>query len=322
MRHGNALMFGLALGVLVWTAPHSAQAACSLPYTLTNGQTADATQVMANLHALAACITNPGPAGATNAMQYNAGGGNFGGVGPLTNGQLMIGSTGNPPVAQTLTAGTGIAITNGNGNVTIAATGTAGGGLYSQVMSATPTAANTGLSQWLNQGSATVADSAVGISITTPSSSGPNLIGRYKAAPATPYTVTALVSSTRNTSTYAGIGIGWYDGSAKLHTLSYATNNGGTPNLAVNRWNSVTSWNSNDFTSQNNAFSQPLWLQIKDDGTNISFAFSNDGANFLQLYSVARSSGWLGAGGYSNIVFFGNPQGSYSYATLMSWTVN
>jgi hypothetical protein len=43
----------------------------------------------------------------------------------LTNGQLYIGSTGNPVVANTLTAGSGINITNGAGTITIS---TSGGG--------------------------------------------------------------------------------------------------------------------------------------------------------------------------------------------------
>lgn len=41
----------------------------------------------------------------------------------LTNGQLAIGSTGVDPVASTLTAGTGIGITNGTGSITINASG-------------------------------------------------------------------------------------------------------------------------------------------------------------------------------------------------------
>ena len=44
-------------------------------------------------------------------------------VGPLTNGQLAIGSTGADPVAATLTAGTGVTITNSAGAVTINAVG-------------------------------------------------------------------------------------------------------------------------------------------------------------------------------------------------------
>jgi len=48
-------------------------------------------------------------------------------VGPLTNGQLVIGSTGVAPVAASLTAGTGISITPGAGTISIAATGTSFG---------------------------------------------------------------------------------------------------------------------------------------------------------------------------------------------------
>jgi len=44
-------------------------------------------------------------------------------IGPLTNGQLLIGSTGADPVAATLTAGTGVNITNGAGTITLNAVG-------------------------------------------------------------------------------------------------------------------------------------------------------------------------------------------------------
>lgn len=40
---------------------------------------------------------------------------------PLTDGQIMVGSTGFAPVATTITAGTGITVTNGAGSITIAA---------------------------------------------------------------------------------------------------------------------------------------------------------------------------------------------------------
>lgn len=66
------------------------------------------------------------PGGAVNSVQYNVGGTSFGGVGPLTNGQLLIGSTGNPPVAAALTAGSGITITPAAGAITIAATASGG----------------------------------------------------------------------------------------------------------------------------------------------------------------------------------------------------
>jgi len=107
-----------------------AHAQCALPFPLTNGQTADAAQVMGNLTALANCIAAGGPAGATNALQFNAGAGTFGSVGPLTNGQLVIGSNGGAPQAAALTAGTNVIITNGPGSITISATGGSGGSTW------------------------------------------------------------------------------------------------------------------------------------------------------------------------------------------------
>jgi hypothetical protein len=51
---------------------------------------------------------------------------NFNFLGPLTNGQLLIGSTGFDPVPATLTAGTNISLVNASGSITINSTGLAG----------------------------------------------------------------------------------------------------------------------------------------------------------------------------------------------------
>jgi hypothetical protein len=51
---------------------------------------------------------------------------NYNFVGPLTNGQLLIGSTGGDPVAANLVAGSNIGITNSSGSITISASGFAG----------------------------------------------------------------------------------------------------------------------------------------------------------------------------------------------------
>lgn len=324
MRWTNGLVLISAFALHLLSGAGTVQAACTLPFQITNGQPADATQVMANFNALVTCLNSVAPGGSANAVQYNNGAGSFGGVGPLTNGQLVVGSTGGAPQAQTLTAGSGIQITNGAGNITIAATGGANGsGLYRQVMSATPTSVGTGLTNWLNQGTALVSDSAVGITIDAPSSgAAANMSARYMAAPSPPYTITALMAATRNSSTFSGAGIGWYDGSSKLHVLSFIINNGGAPRIEVEKWNSTTSFNSNDLQSSLNAFSQPIWFRLQDDGTNVSFAFSQDGASFLPLFSVAKASGWLGASGYSNVLFFANPQGGRTLSTLMSWAQN
>jgi hypothetical protein len=58
-----------------------------------------------------------------NAIQLGNASGSLTSAAVLTNGQLLIGNTGNPPTAATLTAGAGISITNAAGSITIAASG-------------------------------------------------------------------------------------------------------------------------------------------------------------------------------------------------------
>jgi hypothetical protein len=122
MRQFWAWPLILGVAALFAIAPGGARAACTVPNQLTNGQTADASQVMGNFNSMLSCVNNA-PSGSTNALQYNAGDGSFGAVGPLTNGQILIGSTGNAPAATTLTAGPGIIITNGPGSIMIAGGG-------------------------------------------------------------------------------------------------------------------------------------------------------------------------------------------------------
>ena len=78
----------------------------------------------------------------------------------LTNGQLPIGNTGADPTAATLTAGTGVSITNGAGSITIAATG--GGLTWSVVTGTTQSAA-------VNNGY--IANNAGQVTVTLPATS-------------------------------------------------------------------------------------------------------------------------------------------------------
>ena len=86
--------------------------------------------------------------GATNAI---------GNLGVLTNGQLAIGSTGADPVAATLTAGTGIGITNAAGSITVAATG--GGITWTEV---------TGTSQAADVNNGYIGNNAGLVTVTLP----------------------------------------------------------------------------------------------------------------------------------------------------------
>lgn len=78
----------------------------------------------------------------------------------LTNGQLAIGSTGNDPSAATLTAGTGVSISNGSGSITINAVGS---GLTWTVV--------TGATQAMAVNNGYVANRAGTVAFTLPTSS-------------------------------------------------------------------------------------------------------------------------------------------------------
>jgi hypothetical protein len=78
----------------------------------------------------------------------------------LTNGQLAIGSTGADPSAATLTAGTGVSITNGAGSITISASGA---GLTWTVV--------TGTTQSASVNNGYIANNAGQVTVTLPATS-------------------------------------------------------------------------------------------------------------------------------------------------------
>lgn len=206
--------------------------------------------------------------------------------------------------------------------------GGGGGGLFGGLMSATPpTKTNTGLSTWLNQGSAVETDvSGAGMAFVTPSNgSAISFRGLFKAAPATPYTVTILVAMNQDwiaATGSGGFGFGWYDGTAKLHVaLVIPTNltdvfrDGQYTNVST-----LTNQANKDISVGNIVTTPYLWVQIKDDGTNISAKVSLDGANYNNVIApIAKSSAWLGAAGYSKIIFGTETFDTQFQGTIMSY---
>ena len=87
------------------------------------------TAVWTLVAASSSSIVNPAHGGTgvasptAHTLPVAEGASNFNFLGPLTNGQLLIGSTGADPVAATLTAGPGVSIANGAGTITISGTG-------------------------------------------------------------------------------------------------------------------------------------------------------------------------------------------------------
>lgn len=187
-----------------------AQQQCALPVQLTPGNLASASQNMRDFKALEACSEAVSPSGAQGSVQYKDAA-KLQGIAPLTDGQVVVGSTGAAPVGSGITGGDGIAITQQSGGISLELTAGAGG-LYNQVLSLVPTSTNTGLINWFNQSSSVLTETQSGINIESPSSGGSyNLTGRYTPSPTPPYKVKGLIAATRDSSSNDAVGLGWYD---------------------------------------------------------------------------------------------------------------
>lgn len=196
-------------------------------------------------------------------------------------------------------------------------------GLWAPVLSTVPTMANTGFTTQVNAGSATFSDRATGISISAPAGVGDNWRCLTQTAPGTPYTRKALLVISGRPVNYHLAAIGWYDGT-KLHLLDLNYNNAWT--MGVSKWTSVSAYSGSNDVNSESLLSVPVWVQIGDDGTNVSFGFSysGDDNDFINMFTVAKASGYLGGSGYTNLVFCAQHNGtspaSPSIGTLMSWT--
>ena len=142
---------------------------------------------------------------------------------------------------------------------------------------------------WVNQGSATLADSKSGLLMTTPPSNvSDNLRIAKKTLPAAPYTITiAFLPTAPGVNTYLFGLVLRNSGTGKLVTFTFSHAGGGYK-YEAGKWDSPTVYNSN-YASWNAATTGPIWLRIADDNTNRIYSISNDGQNFIQLYSVGRT---------------------------------
>jgi hypothetical protein len=150
---------------------------------------------------------------------------------------------------------------------------------------------------WINQGSATVADTKGMMVLTTPSvASGENIRCLVKSAPATPYeiTVAMLAQSPRyTTNNVSQFGICWREsGSGKLLTYGWGMQNyplaffytqWASPTSPTNQWNYAAPW------------VWPLWIRFSDDGTNRMVKISGDGVTFQPVQAPQGRTVYLTA---------------------------
>ncbi|WP_349963049.1 hypothetical protein [Rhizobium sp. ZPR3] len=289
-------------GALLFTSATFAQ--CDIPNQLTNGQMADATQLMANFESLRNCIPTPG--GANNSVQLNDGNGGLNGIGPLSDGQLIIGNSSGAPQASTLTAGTGISIVNSPGNVTISS---GGGSSFQREFGpfAPPNAATFTMIDSPASIVPTVTNVAnVGLVYSVPITSNTTAFpGAYRIVPTSAtWTLTLRAKYPTLMGSFPEFGV-WIKDSAGKMLGAVMESRSSSASLVVKRCDSNISLNTNPYVQ--GISDAPNWFRIQFDGTNIIFSTSWDGQNWLIFWSEAKTTflngnlSYVGIGGITGI---------------------
>jgi len=290
------------LAAAFMTAAGTAFAQCTLPNQLQSGDVADASKVAANFTALANCADDQTPSGSANSIIYNSGSGSLAGATPLADGQVLIGSTGNPPQAGTLSAGSGIGITGGPASITISATGSGTGAavdwlnkaaVVKPVASAftmrTSTTAPTG---------AALSTTARGMLLSVTSSADSRVVMAETALPTGNWQATMLgvysgplsnyvqpSITVRDSTSNRAVSFSQGGNGASTYRFDYIKTSGGV-GLDANAGDS--SFQDTGFSSP----SEPIWSRLTYNGTTLVWSFSRDGENFTNAYSVSATD-WL-----------------------------
>ncbi|GAC1045904.1 hypothetical protein [Rhizobium sp. No.120] len=278
----------------------NAFAACTVPNQIVNGGVVDSAPVMGNFNAVATCLGNTAPSGTQNSVQLDNGSGGFAAVGPLSDGQLLIGATGSPPSATTLSAGAGIAITNSPGGISIATTGVLGGGgadwlngtavvkpVASSFTLRTSTTPPTG---------AAIAGSSRGMVLSTSAAVNGAAMMAEMNAPTGHWQATMLGVYTGGLSDYSMPSIAVRD-AVNNKAVEFGITAYGLTDYRFDYF--ITSGGIgldgrvNDIMSQDGGFpqpAQPIWQRLTYDGSNFIWSFSRDGEFFIPAYSVPSTA--------------------------------
>lgn len=197
-----------------------------------------------------------------------------------------------------------------------------GGGNQSQIYPEFTSPVN-GDFDWVNQGSASVTVNANGgIHLIAPANASTSYRIRKKAAPATPYTITAAFIFNFATVDFQQGGLLWRQSSdGKLVTMAVGFGNTfpGDVEFVSQDYTNETSFSASNAT-QDAIPVGVVWLRIADDGVTRTASYSFDGYNFVTLLSEGRTT-FLTA---DEVGFFMNTSSAAVQAagTLLSWEEN
>jgi hypothetical protein len=170
---------------------------------------------------------------------------------------------------------------------------------------------------WINQGGASVVTTFGGIHLTTPLSATVNYRIRKKAAPSTPYTITAWLLHNMTNVSNQSCGVCFRQSSdGKLVIFALDASATGF-SLGVFKFTNPTTFSATYVSRAALALGPQICLRIADNGTNRICSVSTDGQNFKDIHSVGRTD-FLTA---DEVGVFVNDQSNTiaSAMTLLSW---
>lgn len=154
---------------------------------------------------------------------------------------------------------------------------------------------NIGGMTWVNQGTSTATQTVSGGSVLIfiqGNASTLNWRGLFQNQPSTPYKIRTQLRMQSAHLNSQGCGVYFYDGT-KFLGWEGLVQSSSSPTLRIERITNINTDNSTVFSygpvnpNELHPITGTAWLQLRNDGTTLSFDVSQDGVNFVNQYSEA-----------------------------------
>jgi hypothetical protein len=164
----------------------------------------------------------------------------------------------------------------------------------------------------VNQGGATASVSNSLLGLLIPSNSGVTVRYIYQPAPSTPWRVAAKINIAACDINYFHTGLVIADSSGKLITLDVGGGTSAPFSLEVAHWTNYTTYGAQ--VGKGFLAGSVCYLSLEDDGTNITYWFSPDGVNWIQIAQESRTA--FLASGPTRVGLMGDMESTYGPVLL------
>jgi hypothetical protein len=172
---------------------------------------------------------------------------------------------------------------------------------------------------WINQGSATLTVTNAAQSVCTPAIGGAvSVNARMISAPVAPYTVTAQIIVGGSVGATPRLGLLFRESATtKLVTLSTF----GPSNLAVEYWNSSTSFSATAINPVYGNVNGFKFYRIENTGAALNYSVSEDGIGYTLIWTTALTAFFTTAPDQIGFFAMNNATTNNVCTTLLSWSV-